>query len=97
MTISTLYFLFTVVFYTMNNVAFNAELPLISEDPYDQSNMCTVNSIFTSVGSAAVGFTLPILAAFAGAESGTNSQSAWLYLVIILAAIALVGLVLSLS
>lgn len=94
-TISILYFLFTVVFYTMNNVSFNAELPLISEDPYDQSNMCTVNSIFTSVGSAAVGFTLPILAAFAGAESGTNSQSAWLYLVIILAAIALVGLVLS--
>ena len=48
--ISILYFLFTVVFYTMNNVAFNAMLPRISEDPYDQSNVCTINFIFTSVG-----------------------------------------------
>jgi GPH family glycoside/pentoside/hexuronide:cation symporter len=48
--ISIMYFLFTVIFYTMNNIAFNAMLPRISSDPYDQSNICTINSIFTRVG-----------------------------------------------
>jgi GPH family glycoside/pentoside/hexuronide:cation symporter len=93
--ISILYFLFTVVFYTMNSIAFNAELPTISEDPYDQSNVCTINSIFTSVGSLVGAFTLPILAAFAGTEDGTTSQKAWSYFGLILALIALVGQILS--
>lgn len=85
--VSVLYFLFAVVFYTMNSVSFNAELPRISDDPYDQSNMCTVNSVFTSVGSLAVALTVPILNAF----GGLDKQSSWIYLVSILAFIAIIG------
>lgn len=89
--ISVLYFLFAVVFYTMNSVAFNAELPRISDDPYDQSNICTVNSVFTSVGSLLAALTIPILNAF----GGKDKQASWIYLVSILAVIAIVGEVLS--
>ena len=85
--ISILYFLFTVVFYTMNNVAFNAMLPRISEDPYDQSNVCTINFIFTSVGSLVCAFSIPLLNLFGGEEF----QKSWTILVLILIGLALVG------
>ncbi len=85
--ISILYFLFTVVFYTMNNVAFNAMLPRLTNDSYDQSNVCTINSIFTSVGSLVSAIAIPILNFF----GGEDKQSSWTYLVIILAAIAIIG------
>src|SRR5574344_2568196 len=65
-TISILYFLFTVVFYTMNNIGFNAMLDRKSTDPYDQSNICTINSIFTSVGSLVSAFAWKIIQAFGG-------------------------------
>lgn len=93
--LSILYFLFTVVFYTMNNVSFNAELPLISEDPYDQSNMCTINSVFTSAGSLAVAITVPLLRLFGGGKGGEYKASSWIILASFLAVIAIVGQVLS--
>ncbi|MFA6755355.1 MAG: glycoside-pentoside-hexuronide (GPH):cation symporter [Bacilli bacterium] len=85
--ISILYFLFTVIFYTMNNVSFNAMLPRITDDPYDQSNVCTINSIFTSVGSLVCAFAIPIMNIF----GGEKKQDSWTYFVIILIAIALIG------
>ncbi|MFA6861896.1 MAG: MFS transporter [Bacilli bacterium] len=89
--IAILYFLFKVIFYTANNVSFNAELPTLSNDSYDQSNICTVNSVFTSVGSLAVALSIPILNGF----GGKDKESSWLYLVAILVVIAVVGEVLS--
>ena len=89
-TISVLYFLFTVVFYTMNGIGFNAMLPRISNDSYDQSNICTINSIFTSVGSLFSAVAVTVLK-FLGGE---DSQKAWTIYVIILAVIALLGEVL---
>jgi GPH family glycoside/pentoside/hexuronide:cation symporter len=86
--ISVLYFLFTVIFYTMNNIAFNAMLPRLSNDPYDQSNICTFNSVFTSVGGLVTAIAIPVLKAF----GGEDSQNSWTYFVLILAIIALIGM-----
>jgi len=86
-TISVLYFLFTVVFYTMNGIGFNAMLPRISNDSYDQSNICTINSIFTSVGSLFTAITVTVL----NHLGGEASQQAWTIFVIILIVIAFVG------
>src|SRR5574344_626761 len=86
-TISILYFLFTVIFYTMNNIGFNAMLPRISSDPYDQSNICTINSIFTSVGSLVSAIAIPVLNAFGGVQD----QNAWTWFVLVLAALAFSG------
>jgi GPH family glycoside/pentoside/hexuronide:cation symporter len=85
--ISVLYFLFTVVFYTMNNIAFNAMLPRLSNDPYDQSNICTLNSVFTSVGSLVSAFAVTIL----GALGGTTNQSSWTAFTLILVGISILG------
>jgi GPH family glycoside/pentoside/hexuronide:cation symporter len=85
--ISVLYFLFTVVFYTMNNIGFNAMLPRLSNDPFDQSNICTINSIFTSVGSLVTAIAIPVLNAF----GGIANQQSWTYFVLILAGIAFLG------
>jgi GPH family glycoside/pentoside/hexuronide:cation symporter len=84
--LSVLYFLFTVVFYTMNNIAFNAMLPRISDDPFDQSNICTIDSIFTSAGGLVGAIGIYVLNSF----GGQNLQSSWTYFVLILAAFALV-------
>ncbi len=86
-TICILYFLFTVIFYTMNNVSFNAMLPRISNDPFDQSNICTIDSVFTSVGGLVSSVAVTILTWF----GGVNLQSSWTYLVLILIAICLLG------
>jgi glycoside/pentoside/hexuronide:cation symporter, GPH family len=85
--ISILYFLFTVVFYTMNGIGFNAMLPRLSNDPYDQSNICTINSIFTSVGSLVSAIALPVLT-YLGGEA---SQNSWTIFVVVLAALAFIG------
>lgn len=85
--ISVLYFLFTVVFYTMNNIAFNAMLPRLSNDPYDQSNICTLNSVFTSVGSLVSAFAVTIL----GALGGITNQSSWTAFTLILVGISILG------
>jgi len=87
-TISILYFLFTVVFYTMNNIGFNAMLPRISSDPYDQSNICTINSIFTSVGSLVSAIAIPCIKALGGNE---QNQTGWTWFVLILAVLAFIG------
>jgi glycoside/pentoside/hexuronide:cation symporter, GPH family len=84
--LSVLYFLFTVVFYTMNNIAFNAMLPRISDDPFDQSNICTVDSIFTSAGGLVGAIGIWALNSF----GGQNLQSSWTYFVLILAVFAFV-------
>jgi GPH family glycoside/pentoside/hexuronide:cation symporter len=86
--ISILYFLFTVIFYTMNNVSFNAMLPRISNDSYDQSNICTLNSIFTSIGSLVSAIAIPIL----NALGGEASQNSWTIFVLILSIVALGGM-----
>ena len=83
--IGILYFLFTVVLYTVNNVAFNAMLPRISNDSYDQTKISTLGSIFTSVGSLANAMAIPLL----GLLGGSDNPSAWRILVLILAAIGL--------
>lgn len=88
--ITIIYFLFTVVFYTMSNVAFNAMLPRITNDSYDQSNVCTINSIFTSVGSLASAIAVPIL----NALGGEDKQLSWTIFVGALALIAIIGQVL---
>ncbi|MCI1734266.1 MAG: MFS transporter [Bacilli bacterium] len=85
--ISVLYFLFTVIFYTMNNIAFNAMLPRLSNDPYDQSNICTLNSVFTSVGSLVSAFAVTIL----GALGGITNQSSWTAFTLILVGISILG------
>lgn len=87
-TISILYFLFTVIFYTMNNIGFNAMLPRISSDPYDQSNICTINSIFTSVGSLVSAIAVPCIKALGGNE---QNQAGWTWFVLILAVLAFIG------
>jgi len=85
--ISIMYFLFTVIFYTMNNIAFNAMLPRISSDPYDQSNICTINSIFTSVGGLVTAIAVPAL----NYLGGEDKQSSWTIFVLILIVLALIG------
>jgi GPH family glycoside/pentoside/hexuronide:cation symporter len=79
-----LYFLFTVVFYTINNISFNAMMPLISNDSYDQTRISTLDSIFTSVGSLAAAMAIPILSWL----GGSSSQSSWLTLTAALAILA---------
>lgn len=86
-TLLVFYFLFTVIFYTMNNIAFNALLPRISDDPYDQSNICTLDSVFTSVGGLVSGVAIPILGAF----GGKDQQSSWTLFVALLCLFALLG------
>jgi glycoside/pentoside/hexuronide:cation symporter, GPH family len=83
--LSVLYFLFTVVFYTMNNIAFNAMLPRISDDVYDQSNVCTINSIFTSIGGLVGAIGVPAL----NWLGGQALQDSWTYFVLILCVLAL--------
>ncbi len=82
--LSILYFLFTVVFYTMNNIAFNAMLPRLSDDPFDQSNMCTIDSVFTSVGGLVSGIGVWAL----NMLGGQKLQSSWTIFVLILAIFA---------
>jgi GPH family glycoside/pentoside/hexuronide:cation symporter len=82
--LSVLYFLFTVVFYTMNNIAFNAMLPRLSDDPFDQSNMCTIDSVFTSVGGLVTAIGVWAL----NALGGQQNQSSWTIFVLILAIFA---------
>lgn len=84
--IGILYFLFTVVFYTINNISFNAMLPLISNDSYDQTKISTLDSIFTSAGSLLAALAIPIL----GWLGGSARQSAWLKLTAVLAVLAAV-------
>lgn len=91
--ITVFYFLFTVVFYTMNNVSFNAILPLISNDKFDQSNICLIDSIFTSVGGFFSAFALTFLNKF----GGQDQQSSWIYFTLILIALALVSQILCFS
>jgi GPH family glycoside/pentoside/hexuronide:cation symporter len=79
--IGILYFLFTVVFYTMNNISFNAMMPLISNDSIDQTKISTLDTIFTSVGSLVAAVAIPIL----GMLGGSGQQSSWTILVGILA------------
>ncbi len=81
-----LYFLFTVIFYTMNNISFNAMMPLISNDSYDQTKISTLDSVFTSVGGLAAAITIPVL----GMLGGSDKQSSWTILVGILAVFALI-------
>lgn len=81
-----LYFLFTVIFYTMNNISFNAMMPLISNDSYDQTKISTLDSIFTSVGGLAAAMAIPILSML----GGSDSQNSWTILVGILALFALI-------
>jgi GPH family glycoside/pentoside/hexuronide:cation symporter len=88
-TISILYFIFTVILYTMNNIGFNAMLPRISNDAYDQSNICTINSIFTSVGGLVSAIAIPVLNS--GFFGGEQNQHAWTLFVIILAVVAFIG------
>ena len=83
--IGILYFLFTVVFYTMNNISFNAMMPMISNDSYDQTKISTLDSIFTSVGSIAAAMAIPLL----GMLGGLDKQSSWAVLVGVLAVFAL--------
>lgn len=85
--ISVLYFLFTVVFYTMNCIGFNAMLPRISNDSYDQSIICTVNSVFTSIGGLVCAIGVPVLTFF----GGKSNQNAWTIFILILIAAAFVG------
>lgn len=80
-----LYFLFTVIFYTMNNISFNAMMPMLSNDSYDQTKMSTLDSIFTSVGGIASAMAIPLLAML----GGSDKQSAWTVLVGVLAVFAL--------
>jgi len=82
--IGILYFLFTVVFYTINNISFNAMMPLISSDSYDQTRISTLDSIFTSVGSLAAAMAIPVL----GMLGGSAKQSSWLTLTAMLAVLA---------
>lgn len=84
--IGVLYFLFTVIFYTMNNISFNAMMPLISNDSYDQTKISTLDSVFTSVGSLVSAMAIPIL----GMLGGSDRQSSWTVLVGILAVFALI-------
>lgn len=83
--IGVLYFLFTVVCYTVNNISFNAMMPMISNDSYDQTKISTLDSIFTSVGSLVSAMAIPIL----GMLGGADQQSAWTILVGILAVFAM--------
>lgn len=85
--IGILYFLFTVVLYTVNNISFSAMLPLISNDSYDQTKISTLNSVFTSVGSLVAAMAIPIL----GMLGGSDKQSSWTVLAGILALFALLA------
>ena len=83
--IGILYFLFTVVFYTMNNISFNAMMPLISNDSIDQTKISTLDTIFTSAGSLVAAVAIPIL----GILGGSGEQNSWTILVGILAVFSL--------
>lgn len=83
--IGILYFLFTVIFYTMNNISFNAMMPLISNDSIDQTKISTLDTIFTSVGSLVAAVGVPLL----GMLGGSDKQSSWTILAGILAVFAL--------
>jgi GPH family glycoside/pentoside/hexuronide:cation symporter len=85
--IGILYFLFTVILYTMNNISFNAMLPRISNDSYDQTKISTMNSVFTSVGSLVAAMAIPILSML----GGSDQQFSWTVLVGILAVFALLS------
>jgi GPH family glycoside/pentoside/hexuronide:cation symporter len=91
--ISVFYFLFTVIFYTMNNISFNAILPRLTNDKFDQSNVCLIDSIFTSVGGLFSAYALQFLKGL----GGESSQSSWTYLILIMIALALVSQVLCFS
>lgn len=84
--VSILYFLFTVVIYTANKLAFSALLPRISNDVVDQTAVSSVDTLFTGVGTLAVVVVIPMLNAFGGAML----NSSWLKLVLPLAVLALV-------
>lgn len=83
--LGVLYFLFTVIFYTMNNISFNAMMPLISNDSIDQTKISTLDTIFTSVGSLVAAIGIPLL----NLLGGSSKQSSWTMLVGILALFSL--------
>jgi Na+/melibiose symporter-like transporter len=72
----------------MNNISFNAMMPMISNDSYDQTKMSTLDSIFTSVGSIAAAMAIPLL----GMLGGLDKQSSWAILVGVLSVFALAQL-----
>lgn len=84
--ISVLYFLFAVVFYTMNNLGFNAMLPRISSDTLDQTKVSTLNSVFTFAGGLVTAIAIPVL----NKIGGESEQSSWTKFVIVLTVFALI-------
>lgn len=83
--VSIVYFVFAVIMYTMNNISFNAMMPMISNDAYDQTKISTLDSVFTSVGGFVTFIAIPVMNAMGGIEK----QSSWTSFVIILAVISL--------
>ena len=84
--VSVLYFLFSVVIYTANKLAFSALLPRISNDAVDQTIISAVDTVCTGVGTLAAAVAIPLLNAF----GGKDLQGSWVKLIIPLAILAAV-------
>ena len=84
-----MYFLFTVVLYTANNLSYHAMLSRMTNDPLDQSKVSAIRTIAAGVGLGISTVIVPVLLNHIG---GINSQKAVLIIVIPCAVIAMVAM-----
>lgn len=82
------YFLFNVVFYTMNNLAYWAMLPRIAPDSADRNTTCTFSTVFSQILSTPISMALiPAL----NAAGGIGEPRAWLTVISVVCGISVIA------
>jgi GPH family glycoside/pentoside/hexuronide:cation symporter len=85
-----LYFIVTVIFYTINNVAYNALPAFITDSTKDRISLNVYRYLFSlTIGIVVASFTMPLVERLGGAP---NSQAGWTRALFIYSALALVAL-----
>ena len=85
--VTVLYFLFTVILFTANNLSYHAMLSRISNDEVDQSKTSAVRCILAGLAMALSTALAPILLEALG---GSKNPKAWVYIVIPYAVLSLI-------
>lgn len=84
------YFIFTAVFYTINNIAFQALLPRFSPTSQDRVTISSMRTVFAYISILAVNMLTTVLL---GQRGGMTEQGAWTFVVLIFGILSLVSLI----
>ena len=83
------YILFTVVFYTLNNISYQALLPRFSPTSADRSSISSMKTVFTYIAILGVNMSTTVMLGMFG---GMSAQTAWTKVIVIFAIISLVSM-----